>query len=314
MENTFEKTEGISKTPHILSTKSAKTISGLVPIEIDPKTFLTEHCTLPALPQILTQIQGVMNSDDISIVKISDHINNDPALVAQVLKIVNSAYYSLPKKVGDVKFAVGYLGLKEVYNIILSMSVINTLANEEKYEFNKLWLHSLFSAICTKVLTKKFEPLISIDEMWSPAILHDVGKLVYLKFFPDHYKAISSYSVEQKCLFCEAEEQFPVPPSAYLGMLLCDHWGLPDEIKNACGYHTIRDLMALIERDSSDYFSRMIIIGNLTAILAFDELKVEKQEEISSLIMKSLDITEAEFLICMGEIYELKETAEGLML
>ncbi len=313
MENTFEKTTSGERKQKILSTKSAGPVGRLEPIEIDPRTFLSEHCTLPVLPRILTRVQEVMNSDDICITKISELINNDPALVAQVLKIVNSAYYGLSRKIGDVKFAVAFLGLKEIYNIILSMSVINTLATEEQEEFNKIWLHSLFSALCTKYITKKFDPLLLLDELWSASILHDVGKLVYLKFFPDHYKALNSYRSEQSCMFSEAEEQFPVPPSAYLGILLSEHWGLPDKVKESCACHTLRDLAVLLDRNSADCYSRVIIIGNLVAILAADELKVEKQEEISAAIMKAFDLTESEFLVLMGEVYELKEIAENFM-
>ena len=119
-------------------------MSKLEPIVIDPKTFLYEHCTLPVLPEVLTKVQEVMYSADVSVDKIAKLIVNDPALVAQVLKIVNSAYYSLPIEISEAKIAVAYLGINEVYRIILSISVINTLSANSKREFDNIWFHSFF--------------------------------------------------------------------------------------------------------------------------------------------------------------------------
>ncbi len=75
----------------------------LPPIEIDPKTFLRQHCTLPALPQVVTKIQNLLQSENASISQVGELIASDPALVAQLLKVVNSAYYSLPQEITKIQ-------------------------------------------------------------------------------------------------------------------------------------------------------------------------------------------------------------------
>ena len=87
----------------------------LTPIEIDPKTFLRQHCTLPALPAVVGEIQSLIHDADVDMKKVAELINSDPAILAQVLKIVNSAYYGLPREVTNVQFAIAFLGLNEVY-------------------------------------------------------------------------------------------------------------------------------------------------------------------------------------------------------
>jgi HD-like signal output (HDOD) protein len=86
----------------------------LKPIEIDPKTFLREHCSLPALPEAVMRIQGMMQDEETDSAMIAEVISGDPALVAQVLSVVNSAYYSLPKTISNVKYAVAYLGFSVI--------------------------------------------------------------------------------------------------------------------------------------------------------------------------------------------------------
>ena len=98
----------------------------LPPIEIDPKTFLRQHCTLPALPAVVGQIQNLIHDYNVDMEKVAELISSDPAILAQVLKIVNSAYYGLPREIGDVRFAIAFLGLNEIYRMVLSLSAILT--------------------------------------------------------------------------------------------------------------------------------------------------------------------------------------------
>jgi len=282
-------------------------------INVNPETFFSEDFVLPALPKILTQIQEAMASEDVTVGQIAELISNDPALVIQILRIVNSAYYGLPKKIGEVKLAAAYLGIEEVYRIVLSVSIMNTLATDQEQEFNKIWLHSLFTSLCVKHIAQQYKPLLADGDLRAAAIVHDVGKLVYLKFFPDHFKALDQYTLEHGCLFSEAEETYALPSSAYIGMLLCDYWELPDTIKYACGYHSLKDLDPMADDRSPDPSTSVVAAGNMAAVLAMDGLSKEKRTEITDAIMTYLKIDEPTFLFLMADIYELKDEATNFL-
>ena len=285
----------------------------LEPIEIDPKTFLRQHCTLPALPEVVTQIQQVIHSDTADMGKVAELISGEVALLAQVLKVVNSAYYGLPSEITKVRFAITFLGLNEVYRMVLSISVINTMNIPDKNDLDAFWFHSFYSTLCTKYLAKKYEPHLSLEELWAASMLHDIGKLVYLKFFPDHYKALRSFSKEQGFLFSEAERHFSLPSSSFLGTLLCDHWRLPDNVRQACEFHTLSDLSAAQGDSGSTRYQRMICLGNLLAVLSANELSNPTKQEIADAAVTALDCTEDEFLTMMASIYELRTQAESFM-
>jgi HD-like signal output (HDOD) protein len=285
-------------------------MTALAPIEIDPKTFLRDHCTLPALPEVVSKIQGLIHDDHADMGTVADLMSGEPALVAQVLKVVNSAYYGLSREIGNVKFAIAFLGLNEIYRMVLALSVVNTLAIHEKDELNKFWFHSFYTALCTRYLAKRYEPHFSFEELWSAAMLHDIGRLVYLKFFPDHYKALRHFCDEQRCLFSQAEKHFSLPSTAFLGSLLCEHWRLPDNIRTACESHTLGDLPNLSGDSPSARFRRMICLGNLLTVLSADELNDDTKHQIASAIQTELDFTEQSFLAMMGDIYELRIDVE----
>jgi HD-like signal output (HDOD) protein len=262
---------------------------------------------------VVNELQRVIHGGNVDTDKVAQLISSDPALLAQALKIVNSAYYGLPREIGDVRFAIAFLGLNEIYRMVLSLSVINTLAIHRKDELDDFWFHSFYAALCTKYSANKYNPHLSPEELWSAAILHDIGKLVYLKFFPDHYTALKDFSQEQGCLFSEAERHFSLPSSAFLGTLLCDHWRLPEKIRNACEFHSLRDLLSVKENTPSADFLRMICLGNLLAIISTDELTSTNREDISAAAQSALNLTGGEFLTLMGDIYELRTEVEKFM-
>ena len=137
-------------------------------------------------------------------------------------------------------------------------------------------------------------------------MLHDIGKLVYLKFFPEHYKALTSFCKEHGCLFSEAEKQFSLPASAYLGTLLCHHWRLPDRITQACEFHTLKDLLESERSKPSDGFRRIICLASVLTVFSTEEVHNALKQEIVRVARRVLDRTDSQCLMLMGDIYDLR--------
>jgi len=284
----------------------------LKPIQIDEEKFLYEHCSLPELPSILTKLRQMIQSDEVGTRKVAKLISTDAPLVAQILKLVNSPYYSIPREISNLNIAVAYLGLNEIYRLAMTLSVVKNLASKDKEAFKDIWFHSVFTALCANYLARKFYHKIDLNELWSSAILHDIGKLVYLKFFPEHYKAIREHSIAQGCFFCDSEKFFEFPPSAYLGTLLCDRWRLPQKVKAACSTHTFYDFEQTIDQPPKDSFIPVISMSNLLTLMITDPLKPDLSDIITKTIIKFLKIPETSFPLLMTDVLGLKENARDL--
>ncbi len=288
-------------------------MENLKPIEIDPKTFLYQHCELPVLPDVLTKIQSTIASGDYTAKLITDIISNDPSIVAEIIKIANSAYFNLPREIKEVKFAVAYLGIVEIQRIVLSISIVNTLSTADRKNFDKVWFHSVYTALCTKYLAAKYEPLVVPGEIWAAAILHDIGKLVYLKFFPDHYQVLEKYADQNGCLFSDAEQFYNFPSSSYLGSLLCDRWRLPVEIKDICENHSIKTFLTSKDSSNESTFRRLVSAGNLFAIMLSNKLNNTYSDKIKAAMTKVLNISESDFLLIIADLTDMKREAEKLI-
>jgi len=285
----------------------------LDPIKIDPRTFLREHGELPALPEIIAKIQATLANKEIDLGQAARIFSGYPALVGKILKVVNSAYYGLPTEISDVKLAIGFLGLDEINRLVLSFGVLDTLAIERQAELKDLWFHSLHTALCAKYLAKRNRVHILVGDLWSSALLHDLGKLIYLKFFPDHFVTIKAYAEENGCPFSTAEAELSTPTSAYFGTLLCDHWRLPLPVREACELHTLETIYEADRSVSLTVSTHLVCISNLLSSLSNDPLNDDFKKEIRKAARKALDYDESKFATLLVEVEDMKTDAEDFM-
>lgn len=285
----------------------------LAPIEANVDAF-RDHFSLPVLPEVLAKVQEAMRSDYVSIRSVSNHLSLDAALVAEVLKVVNSAYYGLPRDIREVDVAIAYLGLREVHHLVLSSSVLEHLMPDEKEAFETLKFHSVLTALWAKHLARRFAPHLRLGELWAAGMLHDLGKFVYLKFYPEHFKAVWQHHERHGCLFSESEKQCGVLPSARMGMMVCDHWHLPLTVREVCASHSLLDLQEKQQdRRTMTPFITMVTLGNLLASLSQDTLADAKRDEIAETVMAELTLSSHDFMLLMAPGNELKIWAKRLL-
>ena len=285
----------------------------LAPVELNADT-LRDHFSLPVLPEVLVKVQEAMRSDYVSIRSVANHLSLDASLVAEVLKIVNSAYYSLPRNISEVEVAIAYLGLREIHHLVLSSSVLDHLEPDERAAFEDLKFHSILTALWSKHLARRFAPHLRLGELWAAGMLHDLGKFVYLKFYPEHYKTLIHHSETTGCLFSESEKLFSLIPSAHFGMMLSDHWNLPRTVYDACTQHTLHDLKNKNHPDNTmNTFTAIVTVGNLLALLSHNTLSEETKDTITETIMAELDLSSHDFVLLMAPSNELKIWAKRLL-
>ena len=288
-------------------------MASLPPIEISSDELFRSHNTLPPLPQIVMRIQDIMQNDNFNVNEIATLVSGDVALSAQILKIVNSAYYGLRREVSDLKIAIAFLGINEIYRIVLTLHVISGIETNNEEEIKSFWYRSYYTALCVKLLASKYSRYLDRDELWSAALLHDIGSLVYLKFYPDHYKAIREHGDKEKVLYSQAESKLSMPASATFGSLLCSYWKLPDPIKLACEFHTYESLQSVKDSDPNADYKKIIALASLSTDFTIRDLNEELKSDLTKMIINLLEIKEHEFLLLMGEIRDLQLEVENFM-
>lgn len=282
-------------------------------IEIDGKTFLREHFALPPLPEVSVRIMERINSGQAGAKEVADLLRSDAALVALVFKLVNSAYYSLPFRIERVTQAVAFLGLSEINRLVMALGVMQSLQPEDASDFRRFWKHSFYTALISRSVSRTFFRSFELEGLYSAVLLHDIGKLVYAKFFPRHHAALTEFTATQQCFYSQAEAHYGLPSHQSFGTILCQRWNLPEAVRLACKHHELDQLKEFDPRSDFAEFRLVVGVSNMMAHLAGGCLNRELKEEIFAALQAGLECNRDELLVAMGEVYELQESVSSFL-
>jgi len=138
---------------------------------------------LGSLPAIVYKVFSVMDDPKSTATNIGKVINDDPALTARLLKLVNSPFYGFTAKVDTVYRAVALIGHKELRSVVVAASAINVFDGipSELVSMKDFWKRSLSTAVTARVLAA-FKREQQIERFFIAGLLHDIGSLLlYLK-------------------------------------------------------------------------------------------------------------------------------------
>ena len=119
----------------------------------DMVKLLEDSDNLVSPPDIWYRFNETVHDPKSSISDVADIVKTDPSLVANILKIVNSPYYGIFKKVDTISRAVTILGIDDMYNIVTAVSAVNVFSKiaSDIVKPATFWRHSF----CTEILSRK---------------------------------------------------------------------------------------------------------------------------------------------------------------
>lgn len=152
------------------------------------RMLISEKIRLPSPPAIAIKILELVRRDDFSFNDIAKIIETDPALVAKILKLANSSYYGLSRKVNNIEMAVSILGTHAVKNIALSFVICSEMKSGEceGFDFDLFWRRALTAAVAAE-LTASLVGLKSQD-IFVMALLQDIGIIALHTSSPGEYR------------------------------------------------------------------------------------------------------------------------------
>ena len=195
--------------------------------------------TLPALPFVVQKIIALIHRDDTSAKDIAEVISLDTALAARVLRLVNSALYSIANAVTTIEHAVALLGFSEVRNLALGLKVVEALPqkNTTGLDRNAFWEHSLACGLCARHMAEVKPYGISPDEAFLGGLFHDVGKLVLDDYLGDKWSETQQLARSEGISPLTAEEKIFGVAHTIVGEWLAKRWKLPHLYQLAISYH-----------------------------------------------------------------------------
>jgi len=193
--------------------------------------------SLPQFPENIMEIQKLLNDPDANISAIARQMAMDPALTADLLRIVNSAQYMLTKRIDNIAEAVKMVGLRGIKNLLYSYGT-QLILGSDSAEKKELWEHSYKTAYYAYSLVNKIKRnTILLDFAYVSGILHDIGKIIFSNVHPELLNKIRSFSAERNIPKSTLEYLSAGMNHAGIGALIAEKWNFPEKLVAAIRYH-----------------------------------------------------------------------------
>jgi HD-like signal output (HDOD) protein len=192
---------------------------------------------MPSLSTTLGKVMEICSRTDASPNELNKVISLDPVLTGQVLKLINSAYYSLVNKVTSLTRAITMLGMNTVKNIALSTAIIRTISGAKKSRAlptSKFWAHSIGAGVSARLLGEVKEiPPMEREELFLAGLLHDLGKVP----FGDEYSEVLKVAKVEQLPLVQVERDFMGIDHQEVGSMIAEKWKLNTVITECITSH-----------------------------------------------------------------------------
>ena len=195
---------------------------------------------MPSLSTTVTKVLEVCNQPTTSPNDLNRVISLDPVLTGQVLKLINSAYYSLPNQITSLTRAIIMLGINTVKNLALSTAILGSVGQEgmECLSMDNFLAHSICVGATAKSIAGLAEiPVAQREEFFVAGLLHDLGKIPLSNCFPDDYRKVLELCDIQRCSLVRAESMIFGFDHRTTGRIIARKWQLNDNMIETLWHH-----------------------------------------------------------------------------
>ncbi len=203
------------------------------------KTVVKKFKSMKTVPAVATRLVAMIEHDNSSLQEFEKIIKMDPILVLRLLKLVNSAYFSLRIQISSISEAVAYVGIENLRNLLILDAIKNLFSkssSSEKFSRNALWLHSSVTSICCQMVSERIF-VQKGEDAFICGLLHDIGLIVENQTMPDKFHDFCTTFNPEKNNLTDYELTVMGTDHPTLSSFLIQEWGLNKEIYQAIETH-----------------------------------------------------------------------------
>jgi len=267
--------------------------------------------TLKSVSYLGEKILEITSNPDSSLSELVEVVKFDQSITANILKICNSSYIGLKKKMLSIQQAVAYLGIEKVSCLaMLGNSSENFKQAQQGYDLNEgeLWKNSVSSALIAQNLAEK-KNLKNVPMIFTSALLKDIGKVILNSYVKDSFEDIIAAMQQENMTFLEAEKAIIGIDHAELGAIITEKWNFsPDMVDIIRNHHTpdrgAKDDLSLPIIYLADSVCMMIGVGG-----GADGLSYRYYQDV----MERLNFSDVDLQNTIAEFWEQLKDVEELI-
>lgn len=186
---------------------------------------------LPAMSRTVSDLLAEMNKDDPNPKRVSDLISQDPSLTTRVLRLSNSAFFRVSRKIGSAEEAVAMLGMTHVRSLVMAAALGSSFKNVPGVNLPQFWRYSLRVADISKSLAGVLRQ--NESNAFTAGLIHAIGDLIMHIAMPDLIAPLDMGTPPLDLNRAQAEMSMFGYTYAQVGAGMAEKWQFPTTIVSA---------------------------------------------------------------------------------
>ncbi len=201
--------------------------------------------SLPLIDVTIWKVIALLDDPNSNFEKIAEQVS--PDIATRFLSMASSAFYG--RKVESINYAVRVLGYGQMKKLLITSILFEHFTKHLKdFSFAKFQKQAQFCAATSKALGQMLD-YDKPEDLFTVAMLHNIGKLVLAVYFKDHHRQIIALKQTGQMATGEAEMRILGMTHSEVGALLLKRFNIPDRICDAVKFHDIQDQIVLGQDD-----------------------------------------------------------------
>ncbi|MBI5659278.1 MAG: HDOD domain-containing protein [Nitrosomonadales bacterium] len=191
---------------------------------------------LPAMPLVIQEVVASFGDDNLDTSTLAHKIAQDQGLSAKMLRVANSPFYGLPRRIGSVQDAIVVMGFANTRSLALAAGMMGAFPQTAGSPFDRgaFWRRSFRVAGYAQALAdclRQGQPMA-----FTAGMFHDIGQLVLDVCIPEQFAAVLQEHKASGLDLIEAEQSRFGFDHALIGAEVARRWNFPPEIEQAIRY------------------------------------------------------------------------------
>ncbi|MGO2355046.1 MAG: HDOD domain-containing protein [Marinomonas foliarum] len=198
--------------------------------------LLRQTDKLPNVPDVVRELIQLLSDPDVNYSELTEKVSHDQTISLKVLRVVNSAYFGLSRKISSIDEATVLLGTDKLKTLVIASGFASSVSKVEGLKLPEFWADSFRVAELAQWLAKR-TPLVQADEAFTVGIVHNIGRLLLHLTEPTIAQEIQELVANRKAGRVKAEQDLLGFTSQDAGKALMDLWKFPAGLGLAVQLH-----------------------------------------------------------------------------
>jgi putative nucleotidyltransferase with HDIG domain len=196
-------------------------------------------CFVRPIPQVALKIARMIQAGDYKMDEVAREIKQDQVIGAKVIKLSNSAFLGLKRRIDSIDRALVIMGEKVLLQMVISASLevyFSQIGNGYSLCKGGLFKHALGTALVASELSK-YTGISSPEIAYTAGLLHDIGKVVLDQYITSVYPFFYRKTQIGVNELVHWERDKLGISHTEAGELLAKRWSMPQNLTDVIRHH-----------------------------------------------------------------------------